>query len=156
VLSGFRDQFFHGEDTLSSTKQASQAPASPAPLSTQDFVAEAEKLERLKREHIDLTSRLTEVNSEIRRIFGLLNGLAPDDENEFRRKVEKPRPMQDKLVISAGRAIKKAMKAKMSVEEVTEAAIAASTVVAKKYGLEKLPEPVIAAINKKVASRFNM
>src|SRR5260370_19643650 len=105
-----------------------------------DYVAEAKKLQTLASEWKSLSARKAEIREEVTRIFGLMDAATPDfvsggtQGRSRRNQPLKPRPVDDKLSISAGRAVVLCLKRKMAPEATRIAAIKAATVLAKKYG----------------------
>jgi len=125
---------------------------------TIDYVAEAKKLPALQTELKSLEARKAEIKQEVTRIFGLIDAATPDFVSGRTRRNQplKPRPVDDKLSISAGRAVVLCLRKKMVPEATRIAAIKAATVLAKKYGLTEVPPTVLAGIDKKITLRFNL
>jgi hypothetical protein len=123
-----------------------------------DYVAEAKKLPALQMELKSLEARKAEIKQEVTRIFGLIDAATPDFVlgSTRRNKPLKPRPVDDKLSISAGRAVVLCVRKRMLPEATKVEAIRAATVLAKKYGLAELPVNVLAGIDKKITLRFNL
>ncbi len=123
--------------------------------------SEAARLKALKAEYQQLTKRLEEIREEVKATFANLNQLAPPGIVEGvrpgrRPPVENPRPITDKISIAAGRAIVIAMRKKKSPEQCKAEGIAAAQKVAAKYGMDKLPPEIVALIDKKIQTRFNL
>lgn len=131
-------------------------PVMPQTFGRESMAVEAAKLQALRQEHKDLTSRLGEIKTEVERIFTHFNTMAPADSQTrgMRQKVEKPRPIEDKLSIAAGRAIVRVMKMKKGPEACRIEGLRAAIALARKYGLDKLPESTEAQINQKIKARF--
>jgi hypothetical protein len=127
-----------------------------------DYVAEAKKLPALQTELSRIEARKAEIRQEVTRIFSLIDAATPDfvsssTQGRFlRKKPLKPRPVDDKLSISAGRAVVLCVKKRVGPEATRIEAIKAASIVAKKYGLAELPVKVVAGIDKRIKLRFNL
>jgi len=140
----------------------------PACESGIDYVFYAQKLKELREEYqrneASHETRQAQIKAETQQILHLLNGSVgsntgvtmASDSHQPNRKVEKPRPLDDKLSIAAGRAIVRAMKLRKPPEQCRQEGINAATATAKRYGLEVLPADIVALIDKKIKTRFNL
>lgn len=80
-----------------------------------DLVKEAQKIQALKNEADSLSAKLASIRKEMQeRIEALNKRIMPEQPSAHGRSklVLKPRPVEDKLVISAGRAIVAGLAAK--------------------------------------------
>ena len=123
--------------------------------------AAAKKLERLRVKYAALDDQLTRTRIEAQQNWDILNRAMVPNFASFagtgcRPPVQNPRPIADKLIISAGRAIAKAVKNGNNVEQTKTAAVNAASVVAKKYRLPSVPQEIIASIESRAKRRFNV
>ena len=137
----------------------------PASESGIDYVLYAQKLKDLREEYQRNESshetRQAQIKTETQQILHLLNGSvgstgAISDPSPSNHKVEKPRPLDDKLSIAAGRAIVRAMRLRKSADQCRMEGINAATATAKRYGLDALPAEIVSLIDKKIKTRFNL
>ena len=111
-----------------------------------DLVAEAKMILALKTEADKISARLSEVNRELHeRVEAMNKRLMPEYQPkqaaEGRKKSPlKPRPVSDKLAIAAGKAIVAGLAAKWTPEQTLAEAIKTATRLAKKYGIDTLPQ----------------
>jgi hypothetical protein len=121
-----------------------------------DPVKEARELDALQLEHATVKGRMIELQDKIREKFELLKSVMPQEVTGrgYRSKPDKPRPVEDKIVISAGRAIVQAIRENKTPEQVREAAIDAGLTLAKKYNLTEIPPAAMKGIDKKVKLRL--
>ena len=131
-----------------------------------DYVLYAQKLKDLRTEYqeneVRYETRQAEIKTETQQILHLLNGsvgstgLSSPPTSIRDHKVEKPRPLDDKLSIAAGRAIVRAMKLRKSVDQCRTEGVNAATATAKRYGQDHLTEENLDMIEKKIKTRFNL
>lgn len=127
-----------------------------------DLVAEARAIQGLKNEADKVSARLADVNRELHeRVEALNRRIMPDYQPKpavhGRKKLPlKPRPVEDKLAIAAGRSIVAGLAAKWTPQQTLAEAIKAATKLAKKYGIDTLPSAVVEKIKKTVRMRFNV
>ena len=127
-----------------------------------DLVAEAKTIQALKTEADKISARLSEVNRELHeRVEAMNKRIMPDYQPKtaaYRRKKSplKPRPVEDKLAIAAGKSIVAGLAAKWTPQQTLAEAIKTATKLAKKYKIDKLPPSVVERIEKKVRIRFNV
>jgi hypothetical protein len=127
-----------------------------------DLVAEARKIQALKDEVDSLSARRALVQHELNERLAAMNkwimpDYHPTPAANGRKKLPlKPRPVEDKLAIAAGRSIVAGLAAKWTPQQTFSEAIKAATKLAKKYKIDKLPPSVVRQIEKKVRLRFNV
>jgi hypothetical protein len=118
-------------------------------------IAAAKRIEELKLEYAAVEQQLERIRAEVQRQWNIVNGAIPNFGGRGHRpQVQNPRPVGDKLIISAGRAIAMSVQKGSNLEQAQAAAIKAATKVAKKYGLTDIPVNILASINGKVRQRF--
>src|SRR4051812_7846574 len=133
-----------------------QTHSSEAPATHSNYVsaAETQRLVALEEEHNNLAKRMQQIKVESEALYAslrsriapeFLGGLSNLPFGIVKRQPVNPRPINDKLSISAGRAIVSSFRNKKTHQQAKVAALDAATKVAKKYGLEELPGPVVAA-----------
>jgi hypothetical protein len=124
--------------------------------------AETQRLATLSDEQKKLAERMRQIQTESEAIFASMKArIAPEFivSSGFyghRRQPDHPRPIHDKLVISAGRAIVTGLRKGNSPEQSKDEAIRAATRVAARYGLGTLPADVVSSIEKKIQTRYNL
>jgi hypothetical protein len=124
--------------------------------------AETKRLATLSDEQKKLAERMRQIQTESEAIFASMKArIAPEFivSNGFygqRRQPDHPRPIHDKLVISAGRAIVTGLRKGNSPQQSKDEAIKAATRVAARYGLGSLPAEVVSSIDKKIQIRYNL
>jgi fructose-1-phosphate kinase PfkB-like protein len=127
-----------------------------------DLVTEARKIQALKNEVDSLSARRALVQQELdERLAAMNKVIMPDYQPKpaaYGRKKSplKPRPVEDKLAIAAGKSIVAGLAAKWTPQQTLAEAIKAATKLAKKYKIDKLPPSVLERIEKKVRIRFNV
>ncbi len=127
-----------------------------------DLIAEARAIQALKNEADKVSARLAEVRRELHeRVEALNKRIMPDYHPRpvahGRKKLPlKPRPVEDKLAIAAGRSIVAGLAARWTPQQTFSEAIKAATKLAKKYGVNELPSSVVEKIKKTVRIRFNV
>ncbi len=93
---------------------------------------------------------------EAEQTWEIINQFLPSFAVRVRRPaVQNPRPVADKLIISAGKAIARAVKNGNDLEQKKTAAVKAASVIAKKYGLASVPQEIIANIEGGAKRHFN-
>lgn len=118
-----------------------------------------QKLNELKTEYQKVEKRMVEIRNEVRETFAQIKAIAPEFDSSPQLdvipvRVQRPRPVEDKLVIAAGRQIVDGLKNGLSKEETEAAALRAALKLGKKYGLDKVPESVVKAIRKNLNMRY--
>jgi hypothetical protein len=124
-----------------------------------DLVKEAQKIQALKNEADSLSAKLASIRKEMQeRIEALNKRIMPEQVSAHGRSklVLKPRPVDDRLSISAGKAIKAGLKGKRTPEQTYAQAITAATKRAKELKIDKLSSSLVKRIEKKVLVAFNV
>jgi hypothetical protein len=127
-----------------------------------DLVAEAKTIQSLKNEADKISARLSEVNRELHeRVEAMNKRIMPDYQPKpaahgRKKSPLKPRPVEDKLTIAAGKTIVAGLAAKWTPQQTFAQAVKSATTLARKYGLDTLPASVVEKITKKVQLRFNV
>jgi hypothetical protein len=135
-----------------------------API-TSNFVSvvETQRLLTLEAEQRTLVERMRQIQAESDALFTSLRArIAPQffsgevPTTSQKHQPDNPRPISHKLAISAGRAIVVGIREGLTPEQSREAALNAATRVAKKYGMDALPDLVVSSIDKKIRVRYNL
>jgi hypothetical protein len=117
--------------------------------------AAAITLESLKVKYEKAENDMANIRVEVDKNLRILNQFAPRFAGVGRRsQVQHPRPVGDKLFISAGRAIAAAIREGSDLEQTKTAALKAAAVVGKKYGLPSIPQEVVAKIEVRAQKHF--
>ena len=135
---------------------ATQPPTTPLDVrpTPEQVKAAAQRLQALKSEYTAIQSHMARIQAEAVENWRILNQVVPHLDRYGRSPVQNPRPVEHKLIISAGRAIATALKDGKSLEQTRAAAILAATRTAKKYGLDSIPSPVLGRVESKTQERF--
>jgi hypothetical protein len=119
----------------------------------------ARRIEKLRVKLVAAEKETARIRAEAQLNWDILNRAMDFNFASFagarhRSPVQHPRPIADKLIISAGRAIASAVRKGSSLEHTKAAAVKAASVVANKYGLASVPLDIAARIEGKVQRRF--
>jgi hypothetical protein len=150
---------FLERECMKAQSHGSEAPTHSSFVSA----AETQRLVALEQEQKTLAERMRQIQVESEALYASLRSrIAPEFIGASglaafqKRQPEHPRPLNDKLVISAGRAIVAGLRRGLQPAQSREEAVQAATKVAKRYGMTSLPDMVLTAIDKKIKSRYNI
>jgi hypothetical protein len=116
-------------------------------------IAAAVRIDKLMIKHAIVGAQMDRIEQKIAHDFKILHKVFPSG-GKRRKTIERPRPVSDKLIISAGKAISTALKNGSSLDQTKSAALKAAGLVAKKYGLSSIPEHVVANIEIRAQKHF--
>jgi hypothetical protein len=118
-----------------------------------DTVALAHRLEVLMAEYRATDERMGQIRQEARDICSELD-------SHFKPLVKqnsishRTRPLDDRLAISLGRTVSKALRLGWDREKTTQEALKKATTIAQKNALPELPEDFVSKVASSVSSRF--
>jgi hypothetical protein len=121
----------------------------------EEAIAAAVRIEKLRTKHTNLEAQMAKVEQKIADSWSVIDQVFPTTMGKQRCTVERPRPVGDKLIISAGKAIAAAIRNGDSLQQTKAAAIQAATKVARKYGLASIPSDVVAKVEGRVQTLFS-
>src|SRR5579862_3506823 len=115
--------------------------------------AAAVRIDKLTIKHARVGAQMDRIEQKIIDNWAIINKVFPSG-GKRRKTIERPRPVSDKLIISAGKAISAALKNGNSLEQTKAAALKAAALVAKKYGFSSIPSEIAANIEIRVQKQF--
>ena len=135
-----------------------------APVHNFVGATETQRLMTLETEQKQLSERMAQIQREATQLYDTLRSrIAPEFMADagllfgsYKRPATHPRPIHDKLTISAGRAIVAGLKKGYTPAVARENAIQAANRVAKRYGVTELPPDVMLTIDNKIRLRYNL
>jgi hypothetical protein len=139
---------------MRTTKRSNRAsePTTSKPTFEQAKAAGA-RIDKLMIKHASVGAQMDRIEQKIADNWRIIDKtFSPGGKRQ--RTVQHPRPVGDKLIISAGKAISTALKNGSSLEQTKAAALRAATLVGKKYGLSSIPAAVVANIEIRAQRQF--
>jgi hypothetical protein len=111
------------------------------------------RVDKLMIKHANVEAQVTRIEQKIVDNWAVIDRVFPPG-GKRQRTVQHPRPVGDKLIISAGKAISTALRNGNGLEQTKAAALRAAALVGKKYGLSSIPAAVVAKIEIRAQRQF--
>ena len=127
-------------------------PTTTRPSNEQAKAAGA-RIDKLRIKHASVGAQMARIEQKIIDNWKVIDKVFPPG-GKRQRTVQHPRPVGDRLIISAGKAISSAVRNRNSLEQTKAAALKAALRVGQKYGVSSIPEDVVANIEIRAQRHF--